>query len=560
MKTNRRNFLKSASLVASVGTAAIALPAVAIGAIPEAAKTAFDDGQVETPQDAIVKTQQGLIRGYKKGKVYNFKGIRYAESTEKTGRFLPAQSLKPWKGVKNALVYGPVSPQKINNGWLQQEYGFLYQWIDGFQHEDCLRLNIWTSAIIMAKKRPVMFWIHGGGFTTGSSQEHPSYDGQNLVDMGDVVVVSVNHRLNVFGFADLSDYGPEYCQSSNLGMLDLVEALKWVKQNIEVFGGDPDNITIYGQSGGGSKVITLMAMPAAKGLFHKAIAQSNSILQVSTPEYAKKLTKLFLNELKLDKSNIKKINDLPATELLAAAAAAEQKMGSQILPGMGRAGWQPVAHTPALPTHPFDPEVSDLAADIPFLVGSTRNEASASLDNPEMESLDEAGLKERINKRFPNLGSELYSALRKTHPGKKPVELLSFISAQNPIAYLAASRKAMQKPGVYLYLFSWHTKNLDGRPRSFHCSEIPFVFNNTGLVPSYTGGTREAADLAKKMARAWINFARFGDPNHGGLPKWPAFNVSQGAMMVFNKECTVETDPDSESREVLERIFYAKEF
>lgn len=556
MKTNRRNFLKSAGIVASASTAAIALP---LSSFADQISNEDGDETVETSPDIVVKTMEGSLRGYKKGNIFNFKGIRYAESTEKANRFMPAQPLKTWEGVRNALVYGPISPQKINAGWLQQEYAFLYQWIDGFQHEDCLRLNIWTPSITNNKKRPIMFWIHGGGFTTGSSQEHPSYDGQNICELGDVIVVSINHRLNVFGFADLSDYGSEYASSANLGMLDIIAALKWVNRNIEFFGGDKNNVTIYGQSGGGTKVITLMAMPEAKGLFHKAISQSNSIVQVSVPEYSKKLTNLFLEELQLNKSNIKKINEIPINKILFAAAEAEKRMGGKIIPGMGRSGWQPVTGTTALPKHPFDPEVSNLAADIPFLVGSTRNEASASIDNEQMELLDEVGLKRRIIDKYPGLGNQLYAALRKIHPIKKPVEILSLLSAQNSIAFLSASRKSKQDAAVYLYMFAWHTKVLDGRPRSFHCSEIPFVFNNTDLIPTYTGGTKEAKDLGKKMALAWINFARFGNPNHNGIPKWPSFDSANGSTMIFNNDCKVENDPDGESRMLLERIFYGKE-
>jgi para-nitrobenzyl esterase len=555
MTTNRRNFLKSAGIVASASTAAIALPITSFASSGDPEPI----DEVQTSEDTIVEISLGKLRGYKKAETFVFKGIPYAASTEKENRFLAPQKLKPWTGIKNALVYGPICPQKINSGWFQQEYAFLYQWIDGFNHEDCLRLNIWTPKLNDDKKRPVLFWIHGGGFTTGSSQEHPSYDGQNLSELGDVVVVSVNHRLNVFGFADLSDYGEPYASSANVGMLDLVAALEWVKDHISKFGGDPGNVTIFGQSGGGTKVISLMAMPAAKGLFHKAIAQSNSIVQVSVPDYAKRLTQMMLDVLKINKENIQKIHQIPATDILAAAATAEKQMGGTLVKGMGRSGWQPVMGTADLPTHPFEPKVPEFSADIPFMVGSCRNEASASIDNAQMETFDEASLKARIEKNYQINGAALYKALREIHPNDKPVEILSYLSAQNPISFLKAKRKSLQKASVFHYMYSWKTKNLGGRPRSFHCSEIPFVFNNTDICATYTGATPEAASLSKKMAKAWINFARYGNPNHSGLPDWPAFNQTNGATMVFDENCKIKNDPDGKSREILERIFYGKE-
>ncbi len=473
---------------------------------------------------------------------------------------MPPVKPAPWKGVRNALVYGPISPQKQDTGWFQQEYGFLYQWVDGFQHEDCLRLNIWTPSISDQKKRAVMFWIHGGGFATGSSQEHPSYDGENISRLGDVVVISINHRLNAFGYLDLSAYGDKYASSGNVGMIDIVAALEWVRENIDNFGGDKNNVTIYGQSGGGTKVITLMAMPSAKGLFHRAISQSNSIVQVSTHDYARKLTELILEELKIDRLNIDNIQNVPSERIIEATAIAEKKMGSSVPADVGRAGLQPVVDARILPAHPFDPTAPAISASVPFMVGTTRNEASASIDNAAMEELTEDGLKEKIKAKYPTKGQAVYEAMRKVHPNTKPVEILSFLSAQNPMAFLQASRKAEQNAApVYLYMFAWHTPMLDGRPRSFHCSEIPFTFANTLRCENYTGASEEAAQLANKIAKSWISFAKTGNPNHPGLPAWPSFNEQKGAMMIFNKTSRVAIDPDREARQILERAYYNKE-
>ncbi len=557
MENNRRGFLQKIGLLTTAAGLATGLPNKAFAA---PLKPYAEGGVVASPTDAVVETTAGKVKGYTRNKIFTFKGIPYAESTGGANRFMPPVKIAKWQGVKNALVYGPICPQKQNTGWFSPEYGFLYQWIDGLHHEDCLRLNVWSPGINNGKKRPVMFWMHGGGFTTGSSQEHPSYDGENLCHLGDVVVVSVNHRLNAFGYLDLSAYGDKYAKSANVGMLDIVAALEWVKDNIGKFGGDKNNVTIFGQSGGGTKVITLMAMPAAKGLFHRAISQSNSIVQVATPAYSRKLAALILAELRIDQSNIADIHNVPALDIIAATAAAEKKIGGSVPAGVGRAGLQPVVDGLVLPQHPFDPTAPDIAANVSFMVGTTRNEASASIDNPAMENVSEAELKEKILAKYPTKGLIIYDAMRKVHPTTKPAEILSFLSAQNPMAFLQAQRKAAQNAApAYLYMFAWHTPQLAGRPRAFHCSEIPFAFGNTDKCENYTGSSPAAKALANKMAMAWINFARSGNPNHPGLPNWSSFNKQNGAMMVFNNTCEVKIDPDGEARQVLERAYYNKE-
>ncbi|WCT14860.1 carboxylesterase/lipase family protein [Mucilaginibacter jinjuensis] len=556
MKNNRREFLQKAGLLATATGLASALPASVSAAPSPQGKPVV----TASANEAVAVTTSGKVRGYIRNGIYTFKGIPYGANTAGKNRFMPPVKPEPWAGVKDCLVYGPISPQKINTGWSQQEYGFLYQWVDGYQNEDCLRLNVWSQGINDGKKRPVMFWIHGGGFFSGSSQEHPSYDGENLSKLGDVVVVSINHRLNIFGYLDLADYGSQFASSANVGMLDIVASLEWVRDNIGNFGGDKDNVTIFGQSGGGTKVITLMAMPSAKGLFHRAISQSNSIVQVATHEYATQITAIVLTELGISKENIDKIQEVSPLQLLAALAVAEKKMGGAVPSGVGRSGLQPVVDGRILPAHPFDPTASAISAHIPFMVGTTRNEASASIDNAPLENLDEEGLKKSFSDKYGANGESFYKVIRKVHPDVKPVEILSFLSAQNPMAYLQAERKVAQNAApVYLYMFAWHTPVLDGRPRSFHCSEIPFAFANTNRCENYTGDSAEARKLANQMAMAWISFARTGNPNHNGLPKWPSFNEQKGAMMIFNNQSTVRVDPDHEARELLQRIFYNKE-
>ncbi|GAA4099286.1 carboxylesterase/lipase family protein [Mucilaginibacter panaciglaebae] len=557
-KNSRRQFLQKAGLLTTAAGLSYVAPAAANPA--RKPEPAGEGGKVfASANNAVADTRYGKVRGYTRNNILTFKGIPYGAPTGGDNRFMLPQKPKKWKDVRDCLVYGPICPQKPDTGWLQQEYGFLYQWIDGMQDEDCLRLNIWTPALDN-KKRPVMFWIHGGGFSSGSGQEHPSYDGENLAKLGDVVVVSINHRLNAYGFLDLSDYGSKYASSGNVGMLDIVFALQWVRDNISNFGGDKNNITIFGQSGGGSKVITLMAMPSARGLFHRAISQSNSIVQMSTPAYAKQVTELVLEYLSISKDNITDLHKIKNDRLQDALDAANNKLGNKVPADVGRAGLQPVVDGKILPVHPFDPTAPTLSASIPFMVGTCRNEASYSINNAPLERLDDQGLVKLLAEKYGAKANGMVQTLRRSHPNDKAVELLSYISAQNPMAYLQASRKAAQKAApVFLYMFAWHTPQLDGRPRAFHCSEIPFAFANTDKAENYTGSSDEARQLADKVAKAWINFARHGDPNHDSLPQWPAFTDDNGSMMIFNNTCEVQHDPDGESRKMLTRIFYNKE-
>lgn len=579
MKNSRRDFLQNLTLsIPALGLSHAptqAAGAAASGAVASGAEiSGIGDPGVPTPLAtpagetvkasrhlAVADTSSGKVRGYVHHGIFNFKGIPYGASTAGKGRFMPPSKPEAWPGVRDTLTYGPVCPQKPNKGWGMEEYAFLYQWNDGFQGEDCLRLNIWTPGINDNKKRPVLFWMHGGAFFSGSAQEHPSYDGENLSRSGDVVVVSVNHRLNAFGFLALSGYGDAYTYSGNAGMLDLVAGLEWVRDNIANFGGDAGNVTIFGQSGGAAKVTTLMAMPSAKGLFHKAISQSSSTVQVATQAYASELSGLVLNELKIGRSNIGDIHHLPFSDIVRAGIAAEQKLGTQFPAGVGRAGWQPVVDGKVLPAHPFDPVVPDYSAHIPMLIGTNRNEASASINNAAMESLDEDGLKKKLSERFGAKGQGVYQVMRDVHKHAKPVEILSYISPYNPLAYLQAERKAQQQAApVYLYLFAWQTPVLDQRPRAFHCSEIPFVFANTDRCETMTGGGPEARALADRMSKAWIHFARTGNPSHKGIPVWPDFTKNKGAMMVFDNKSEVRTDPDGSARQLLERIFYKRDY
>ena len=508
---------------------------------------------------AVVETTAGKVSGAIRNGIYTYKGIPYAAPVGGEARYMAPAKPRPWAGVRSSMQYGPVSPQAARTGWANDEEAWLFSWDDGIPGEDCLRVNVWTPGINDNKKRPVMFWIHGGGFQAGSGQELPSYDGENLSRRGDVVVVSVNHRLGVLGYLNLAEVGGEkYAASANVGQLDLVAALEWVRDNIANFGGDPGNVTIFGQSGGGSKVGTLMAMPAAKGLFHKAIVQSGSGLRMATPENTARLAAATLAELNLNANHLDQLHKLPVQALIAAGQAAMRKLSPGGAGGFrvfqrraDRAGWAPTVDGKFLPQHPFDPGPSAISAGIPMLIGTTLNEFAGGINNPNVDSLTEAELAGRVREMYGERGSAILAAFRKAHPTAKPYDIFSFISTvpTRHNAVTQAELKAAQGGApAYLYLFTWQTPVLDSRPRAFHCAELAFVFDNIDRCVNMTGGGPEARALAAKMSDAWVAFARKGDPNHAGLPKWPAFNAKQGPTMIFDNKCEVKNDPDRTER------------
>jgi len=557
----RRDLLQGAA--ALLGTALVSPHGATAQTIPEppaAKETGFvPPSVIASDETAITETATGKVRGYIHEGIFTFKGIPYGDTTAGSGRFAPPRAPRPWTGVRSSMHYGPVCPQAPRGTWGEDEESFLFDYDDGYPGEDCLRLNIWTPGIKGAGKRPVMVWLHGGGFVSGSCQEHRSYEGERLSRRGDVVVVSLNHRLGPLGFLNLIHFGEPYAASANLGMLDVVAALEWVRDNIGNFGGDASNVTIFGQSGGGGKVGALMAMPAAQGLFHRAIVQSGSFLRALVPERSEILTRAVFDELNLGPSEVDKLQSLPLQTLIAAGDAALLKTHPPTPLVWNRVadilGWGPVVDGKFLPHHPFAPVAPAISAQVPMLIGTTLNEFTTSLNHPEYEAMTEEEASRRLNDMYGVDPKRILEVFRASHPGAKPFDLfsLAMTTQVRQGAVIQAGLKAAQGTPAYLYWFQWKTPVLNGRPRSIHCIDLPFCFDNTDRSENLTGGGPVPRALAAPVSEAWIQFARTGNPNHSTLPHWPAFSMATCPTMIFDNTCTLQNDPDRAERQVIQR-------
>ena len=511
-----------------------------------------DSGILASSSVAVAQTANGKVAGYIQDGVTIFKGIPYA----KANRFEAPVQADSWEGIRSCRQYGPVSPQGARSGWANDEIAFAFNWNDGVQGEDCLRLNVWTPALD-SRKRPVMVWLHGGGYSAGSGQELPSYDGTSLAFAEDVVVVSINHRLNVLGFLDLSAYGEKYAKSANAGLLDIVASLKWVRDNIAAFGGDPSNVTIFGQSGGGGKVTTLLATPCAKGLFHKAIVQSGSMLRTMESKYSRKIGIATVRNLGLDASSIDKISEVPYGELLAAGEKAIAQVKSEAdRDGVASFifGWAPTVDGAVLPSQPFDPQAPAISAEIPMIIGTTRHEFSMTTYVPALRNAGREEVIGILKGRYGEGTERFLELFAKAYPGSKPADMLDADFVFRPSAIEQALRKSLQGAApVYMYMFNWESPVLDGILRSTHCMEIPFVFNNADRHASMTGGGAQAMELASKMSHCWAEFARCGKPSAEGLPEWEPFEAEKRAVMFFDNTCKMSYSHDKELMDFIRR-------
>ena len=534
---------------------AFALAALLLASCAPSQKSGDNNGtEIQAgSNDAIANTTYGKIAGFTQNGLYIFKGIPYA----KANRFEAPTAPDSWEGVRSCRHFGPTSPQGKRSGWESDEIAFAFDWDDGYTGENCQRLNIWTPGLDDGKTRPVMVWLHGGGFAAGSGQELPGYDGANLSKNEDVVVVTLNHRLNALGFLDLSDFGDKYAKSGNAGMLDIVSALEWVRDNIVNFGGDPGNVTIFGQSGGGGKVGTLTGMPAAEGLFHKAIVQSGSMLRMMTSDNSRRIGRETAAILGLDKNNIGAIDTIPYEQLLAAGEKAIAKVKAEVGAEGGAFifGWAPTVDGDVLPEHPYGNEAPQQSRDIPMMIGTTLHEFTASTYVLALKNLSKEQIVENLRQRYGDNTDDFLKAFEKAYPDYAAIDLIDTDFTFRPSAVVQAGLKAGQDAApVYMYLFSWESPVMDGRLRSTHCMEIPFVFANTDRHASMTGGGDDARRLGDIMSKAWANFARTGNPNTEDLPEWPAFTAENGATMVFDNECKVVNNHDKELLEVIHRM------
>ncbi len=511
-------------------------------------------------EDVIAEISSGKIRGVVNQGIRIFKGVPYGGPVDGPRRFLAPAKPAPWAGVRDALDYGPRAIQDDNAFAMPPALLKVFQFAEPLPtDENCLVLNVWTPAVNDGRKRPVMFWCHGGAFIAGSGSS-PWYDGTNLARKGDVVVVTINHRLNVFGFLHLDELGggEAFASSGSVGMLDIVAALEWVRDNIASFGGDAGNVTIFGESGGGAKVSVLMAMPAARGLFHKAIIQSGPAVEMASREDATATARDVLTELGLSESQLGELRRVSAEQLKRAQSAVVRKASMMAFANRRRTGFNPVIDGKNLPGGPFEPVAPAISAAVPLMIGTNKDEMALFFGlAPWLDNLDDAALRDRARMFVGERGDAILESYRRARPNDSPRDLILAISSDQAMrmpSLVTADRKAAQAGApVFVYLFTWETPVLEGRLKSAHAMEIPFVFDTLKSAPM-TGDSPARFALAEKMSNTWIAFARSGNPNNAAIPNWPAYSTAKRPTMIFDNQCRVENDPYGAERAAWTRV------
>ncbi|HXR96014.1 MAG TPA: carboxylesterase family protein [Rhizomicrobium sp.] len=496
----------------------------------------------------VVSTKYGKVRGMTDGAVHIFKGVPYGAPTSGEGRFMPPKPPAPWSDVRDAIVLGHRAPQTDAANFIDEEVAASDHTAQG---EDCLVLNIWTAGLGEKKKLPVMVWCHGGGFTGGSGG-NARYDGAELARKHGVVLVTLNHRLNAFGFLYLGRLGGEkYADSGNVGMLDIAAALDWVKDNIGEFGGDPGNVTIFGQSGGGGKVTTAMAMPQAAGRFHRVIAESGVELKAFPLDEASEIASHLMTQLGLH--DVDQLQHIPFTQIIAA------------LGPMGTAGrFGPVLDHRSLASGngPFDPVAPSISANVPMILGSTLTEITF-LNTTPLDPIDDATLRADLKRTLKVDDGEVTKMIalyRRDFPDASNVRLLQIVASDNwltaNVALTAERKAASGKAPAYVYHFEKPTPVRDGKLGVPHMLEISYVFDNLDrpIDEVITGTGQDRYPLADKISRAWVQFARTGDPNVSGLPRWRPYSASDRAVMIFNDQCKLAVDPRAEARQAITEL------
>jgi len=551
---NRRRAL-IASASAGIG---LALPTASIAS--DSVKTAAHaaPGGCSTPRSAVAKTQYGPVRGFEAGGVLHFKGIPYGDTTAGENRWLPAKTPVRWTDEYPALVYGANCPQSLHD-FRALEQTFLQDWDDGFLGEDMLKLNIWTPSL--SGNRPVMVYFHGGGFAFGSSYELPSHEGAQMARNHDVVQVSVNHRLNVLGFFDLAEIGGSaYQDSANVGMTDLVAALRWVQENIAGFGGDPSKVLIYGQSGGGSKVTTLLGMQAASGTYHRAIVMSGGGGNIPSAEQSREFSRRVIAQLNIGsgRTALEALQKMEWSTLIEAGNAAATQINGPArgLPGPGstppaapRVGWGPTLDGNLITLRSYFDTAAETSRNIPVMIGGTSEEGMRYSQNPS-----EAEWRQTLAKTLGQQKADaLVDAMKHAHP-EKAIRTLSYgvqgLTMRNNVQRMVKLKHDQKGAPVYQYHFQWQSPQLDGVAGAWHTAELAFFFDNTKRCEQGTGDTPEARALAQKCARAFANFARTGNPSQPGL-SWEASDPEHCQTMVFDNRCRMENDPEGVVRRIL---------
>jgi para-nitrobenzyl esterase len=553
MLLSRRTLLGSAPLglaLAGAGSSASASDSVKL-----AAHSA--PGGCATPKSAVARTRYGRVRGFVAGDVFHFKGIPYGETTGGENRWLPAKPPTPWSDEYPALIYGANCPQSLHD-FRAKEQTFLQDWDDGFLGEDMLKLNVWTPAL--SGSRPVMVYFHGGGFAFGSSYELPSHEGAQMARNHDVVQVSVNHRLNVLGFFDVSDLGGAYADSVNVGMTDLVAALRWIQENISAFGGDPNKVMIYGQSGGGSKVTTLLGMQSAAGTFHRAAIMSGGGGNIPSAEQSRDFARAVMRRLdigtgaralealqKIEWSKLIEIGNSVAAEINGPARGLAGP-GSPP-PATPRVGWAPTLDGKLITLRSYFDAAPDASRTVPVVIGGTSEEGMRYSQNPT-EAEWRAQLSQGLGADRANA---LVDAMKTAHP-EKAIRTLSYgvqgLTMRNNVQRMVKLKYEKGGAPVYQYHFQWQSPQLDGVAGAWHTSELAFFFDNTKRCEQGTGDTKEARALATKCARAFASFARTGNPSQPGLA-WTPTDPQRCQTMIFDNNCRMGDDPEGSVRRLL---------
>jgi para-nitrobenzyl esterase len=545
----RRGFLWRAAGAAAASP--VLLGAVASPARSQATRSDSTSPSATAPRDGqsvVVRTTHGSLRGVRNGDLTIFKGVPYAGSPGGAGRFKAPPKLAPWTGVRDALVYGPQAIQPPDTGWPKE-------WARAPSSEDCLVLNVWTPGTGDGKRRPVMFYSHGGGFATGNGgaeawPQNLHHDGAALARNHDVVVVTHNHRLGLLGYLYLGDIlGEEYQASGAAGMLDILAALQWVTGNAEAFGGDPGNVMIWGESGGGMKTGTLTAMPGAKGLFQRASIESGPVLRLTPKDVATETTRRVVAALGLSEKQARELVTLPAEKLSDV---------QQQLSGTSPMLFGPVVDGYLIPTHPYDPVAPAISADVPLIVGSNKDETILFLQREDLPafSLDDASLRERLKARFGANAGRILDVYRRSRPEASPSDLFVAITTGqwfwHSAVVIAERKAALRAAPVFMYEFAYESEvpvapGVSYPTRAAHAMEIAFKFDHPETSPA-AGQRPERFKAARNMSAAWAAFARSGNPTHAGIPTWPAYDTKRRATMRLDAECRVVDDPHHEER------------